>query len=110
MMLDLFIKWLVPTILGGAMGVITYMIKKNHAMKNSMVLLLRSQIVSKCENYLKLGYLPSHGRSCISDLFEEYEKLGVPRLVCKQLHHCARCAHQGEPSQTARTYPQCQPA
>lgn len=83
--LSLVLKWLVPSILGTAVGIITYMFKKNHAMGNSMVLLLRSQIVGKCENYINLGYLPSYARSCISDLFEEYKKLdgnhGVKSLV-----------------------------
>ena len=88
MILDLIIKWTVPTLLGGAMGVITYMLKKNHAMKNSMVLLLRSQIVGKCETYLELGYLPSYARNCISDLFEEYTKLGGNHGVKSLVDNC----------------------
>ena len=61
----------------------------NEAMKNSMIILLRSQIVSKCENYLELGYLPDYARSCITDLFEQYTALGgnhgVNKLVDKVL-------------------------
>lgn len=48
----------------------------NEAMKNSMVILLRSQIVSKCETYQELGYLPDYARSCLTDLFEQYTALG----------------------------------
>lgn len=48
----------------------------NQAMKSSMMILLRSQIVSKCENYQKLGYLPDYARSCLSDLFAQYTALG----------------------------------
>lgn len=48
----------------------------NKAMKESMVILLRSQIVSKCEKYLGLGYLPDYARSCICDLFAQYSALG----------------------------------
>ena len=48
----------------------------NEAMKNSMVILLRSQIVSKCETYQDLGYLPDYARSCLTDLFAQYTALG----------------------------------
>lgn len=48
----------------------------NEAMKNSMIILLRSQIVSKCEKYQELGYLPDYARSCICDLFTQYQQLG----------------------------------
>lgn len=48
----------------------------NEAMKKSMIILLRSQIVSKCEKYLELGYLPDYARSCICDLFSQYSALG----------------------------------
>jgi hypothetical protein len=88
MIIDLILKWTVPTILGGAMGLITYMLKRNNAIKNSMVLILRSQIVGKCETYLELGYLPSYARSCISDLFEEYEKLGGNHGVKSLVDNC----------------------
>lgn len=48
----------------------------NRAMKVSMMILLRSQIVSKCETYQKLGYLPDYARSCLTDLFAQYTSLG----------------------------------
>ena len=40
----------------------------NKAMEKSMMILLRSQIVSKCENYQSMGYLPDYARSCLNDL------------------------------------------
>lgn len=90
-MFDLIIKWAVPFILT---GIITYIIKElkdnrknNKAMKDSMVLLMRSQIVGKCEKYLKEKYLPDYARSCLEDLFKEYKVLGgnhgVEKLVDK---------------------------
>ena len=48
----------------------------NKAMKSSMMILLRSQIVSKCETYRKSGYLPDYARSCLTDLFAQYTALG----------------------------------
>lgn len=50
--------------------------ENNEAMRNSMIILLRSQIVSKCEKYQELGYLPDYARSCICDLFAQYTQLG----------------------------------
>lgn len=50
--------------------------ENNEAMRNSMIILLRSQIVSKCEKYQDLGYLPDYARSCICDLFAQYTQLG----------------------------------
>lgn len=80
MILETIIKWVVPTILTILMGYITKQLKDtkktNHAMKDSMVLLLRSQIVGKCEQYEKVGYLPDYARSCLEDLFKQYEVLG----------------------------------
>lgn len=48
----------------------------NEAMKASMMILLRSQIVGKCENYQKEGYLPDYARNCLDDLFRQYTALG----------------------------------
>ena len=86
--IQLVIKWAVPTILGALVGLVTYIFKSNHAMKDSMVLLLRSQIVGKCENYINLGYLPSYARSCLADLFEQYTKLGGNHGVGSLVEQC----------------------
>ena len=88
LVVELVLKWAIPTLLGGAVGLITYMFKSNHAMKDSMVLLLRSQIVGKCENYIGLGYLPTYARSCISDLFEQYTALGGNHGVKSLVEQC----------------------
>jgi len=45
-------------------------------MKESMLALTRSQIVSKCETYLKRGYLPEYARYCLEELFKNYQALG----------------------------------
>lgn len=80
MILETIIRWAIPTFLTLLMGWITKQLndtkKTDHALKGSMVLLLRSQIVGKCEKYLELGYLPDYARSCLEDLFKQYEDLG----------------------------------
>lgn len=90
-MIDIIIKWGIPFVFTGAT---TYIVKElkdnrqsNKAMKQSMILLMRSQIVGKCEKYQDLGYLPDYARSCLEDLSKEYKFLGgnhgVGKLVDK---------------------------
>lgn len=50
--------------------------KNNKAQKEATIAMLRSQIVSKCETYQKLGYLPEYARYCLTDLFKQYTALG----------------------------------
>lgn len=50
--------------------------QNNEAMKSSMLSLIRSQIVGKCESYMKQGYLPEYARYCLEELFKQYQVLG----------------------------------
>lgn len=91
MIINEIIKWGIPFILTGIIGYVMKELKDNRnsnkAMKQGMILLMRSQIVGKCEKYQDLGYLPDYARSCLEDLFKEYEILGgnhgVEKLVDK---------------------------
>lgn len=80
MIIETIIKWLIPTILTGILSYVVKELKDNRknnlAMEKSMVAILRSQIVSKCENYIGQGYLPDHARFCLEDLFTQYTVLG----------------------------------
>lgn len=80
MILETIIKWGIPFILT---AIITYIIKElkdnnnsNKAMKSGLLAIIRSQIVSKCEKYIKEGYLPEYARYCLEDLFKQYKTLG----------------------------------
>lgn len=79
-MIEIVIKWAVPFLLTALCGYIVKELKdakkSNHAIQSSMIILLRSQIVGKCENYLNLGYLPDYARFCLEELFDQYEILG----------------------------------
>lgn len=92
MVLETIVKWLIPVVLGGLLTYITTQVhnnkNSNYAMKESMVLLLRSQIVGKCEKYIDLGYLPDYARSCLEDLFKQYETLGGNHGVNKLVEQC----------------------
>lgn len=88
-MIDIILNCIIPFMLTTILGIVIKELKDNRknnkAMQESMVLLLRSQITEKCEKYIELGYLPDYARSCIEDLFEQYEILGgnhgVEKLV-----------------------------
>lgn len=86
------IQWLVPTILTALSGYLVKELKENKksntAIKDSMVLLLRSQITGKIEKYMELGYLPDYARSCIEDLFTQYKSLGGNHGVDLLVNQC----------------------
>lgn len=50
--------------------------KLNEIIKASQLSIIRSQIVSKCETYMKKGYLPEYARYCLEELFKNYQALG----------------------------------
>ena len=87
--IQMIFQWIIPTVLTALSGYIVNSLKENNksnkAMKDSMRIILRSQIVSKVEKYEELGYLPDYARSCIEDLYAEYKNLngnhGVDLLV-----------------------------
>lgn len=92
MILDTIIKWIIPIIGAGILSTFTYIVKSNKTMRNSMVLILRSQIVGKCETYLEKGFLPDYARSCLEDLFEQYTSLGGNHGVNKLVDQCFELA------------------
>lgn len=74
------IRWSIPfictalfTLVGNSLKNIR---KENGAVKAGLLAIIRSQIVSKCEEYQKLGYLPEYARYCLEDLFTQYKALG----------------------------------
>lgn len=85
--IKIIINWAIPIILAGILGFMKKMfndskemkeklISDNKTMKLSMLSLIRSQIVSKCESYTKKGFLPEYARYCLEDLFKQYKALG----------------------------------
>lgn len=74
--IQIAINWGIPVLLAGILAFMKKLISDNQAMKASMLSLIRSQIVSKCESYQKKGYLPEYARYCLEDLFKNYQNLG----------------------------------
>lgn len=57
-------------------------------MKESILSLIRSQLVGKCEIYLKQGCLPEYARYCLEELFKQYQILGGNHGVEKLVNKC----------------------
>lgn len=74
--IKIILNWAIPLILGSIFAFLTKIIKDNKTMKLSILSLIRSQIVSKCEKYMEEGYLPEYARYCLEDLFKQYQALG----------------------------------
>ena len=76
----IFISWLIPFVSVAAIswfGKCLHNVRTdNAAMKNGLLAIIRSQIVSKCEEYQDRGYLPEYARYCLEDLFKQYKVLG----------------------------------
>lgn len=90
--IQIILSWAIPVILTGITGFICKELKDNKksnvAIKDSMISLLRSQIVSKCENYIEKGFLPDHARFCLEDLFKQYTALGGNHGVGNLVEQC----------------------
>lgn len=72
----IILNWAIPIILTGIFGFLVKIIKDNNAMKESILSLIRSQIVGKCETYMGQGFLPEYARYCLEELFKQYRLLG----------------------------------
>ena len=87
MIIETIIKWAIPLSLTAALGWILGQLKDKKALKNGLLAIIRSQIVSKCEKYQKEECLPEYARYCLEDLFNQYKILGgnhgIEKLVDK---------------------------
>jgi len=70
------VKWCIPIFLTGICSALYKIYKDNKIVKLSILSIIRSQIVSKCESYQNKGYLPEYGRYCLEELFKQYHSLG----------------------------------
>lgn len=70
------LNWAIPVVLPSILGFLVKLFKDMKTMKTSQLSLIRSQIVGKCENYMKQGYLPEYARYCLEELFKQYQVLG----------------------------------
>lgn len=86
--IKIILNWAIPIILTGILGFLIKIIKDNKTMKESMLTLIRSQIVGKCETYMQAGYLPEYARYCLEELFKQYQALGGNHGVEALVNNC----------------------
>lgn len=70
------LKWCIPIFLTGICSALYKIYKDNKIVKLSILSIIRSQIVSKCESYQNKKHLPEYARYCLEDLFVQYKALG----------------------------------
>lgn len=87
MTVAMILNWIVPLLIGALITFSTNQIIQNKSLKNSIISLIRGQIVSNCEQYNKLGYLPDYARFSINELGSNYSNLGgnhgIQELITK---------------------------
>lgn len=90
--IKLIIQWAIPFACASGFAFISKQLKENKksndAMKSSMLSLIRSQIVGKCETYMKQGFLPEYARYCLEELFKQYKALGGNHGVETLVNKC----------------------
>lgn len=86
--IQIALNWAIPLILTTIFGFLVKIIKDNKAMKESMLSLIRSQIVGKCETYMGQGFLPEYARYCLEELFKQYQALGGNHGVETLVNNC----------------------
>lgn len=79
-MLDIFLKWLIPFVCGGALTfAITYIkMRKTHdkALKDGVQCLLRGQIIRDHKEYTEKRYCPVYARDALVRSYKAYHALG----------------------------------
>lgn len=86
--IKIVLNWAIPLIITTIFGFLVKIIKDNKAMKESMLSLIRSQIVGKCETYMGQGFLPEYARYCLEELFKQYQALGGNHGVETLVNNC----------------------
>lgn len=80
MVIDLILKWAIPTLCAAALGwvgsYIAHRKNKDKALEDGMQCLLRQEIIRSYENYSQKGYCPVYAREALTRGYGAYHKLG----------------------------------
>ena len=92
-MWDLFIKWLIPFLCGGAVSLLGAAIgglkesrKKETALENGVQCLLRAEIIRSYDKYTDKGFCPLYAREALKRAYDSYHELGG-NDVATDLYH-----------------------
>ena len=75
-MLETFIHWALPFVMGGVVTAITKNYKENKTIKSALLSLVRFEIVELCERAQKDKYLSEYSRISLESLRTQYKVLG----------------------------------
>lgn len=86
-MFDIFIKWLIPFLCGGAVsaaGTLIAYCKKTHkkesernkAVENGVQCLLRAEIIRSYDKYTDRGFCPVYAKEALKRAYDSYHELG----------------------------------
>lgn len=75
-MLDLFLKWAVPFVLGAAVSFVGTMCIKLKAIKSGIQCLLRAEIVRNYDKYTERGFCPIYAKEALTKAYTAYHALG----------------------------------
>lgn len=80
MILENFLRWLVPVVCGGVLGCcITYIKmrkKKDRALEVGVQCLLRAEIISNYKEYQHKHYCPIYAKESLKRMYSAYHDLG----------------------------------
>lgn len=82
-MADIFIKWLIPFLCGGAVSVAGALIttwkrgrKRERAVEMGLQCLLRAEIIRSFEKYTERSYCPLYAKEALKREYDSYHALG----------------------------------
>lgn len=82
-MLQAIINWAVPFVLGGLVGLIGTLYKKNKALAAGLCCLLRAEIIRSHEKYTERGFCPIYGKEALKRAYTSYHNLGGNDVATK---------------------------
>lgn len=75
-MTEIFIKWLIPFICGGAVTFAGTMLVKQRAIRNGLQCLLRAEIIRSYDKYSERKYCPLYAKEALTKAYKAYHALG----------------------------------
>ena len=86
---QMIVSYLVPTILGGALGYITTKLKKNKskdlAIEQGVQALLRNEIIRRYREFEAKGEISILDKENLEEMFKQYKRLGGNGTVKKMM-------------------------
>lgn len=83
MWMELFIRWLVPFLCGGAVSLISVFVsgikreqKKEQALEKGVQCLLRAEIIRSYDKYTERKHCPLYAKEALTRAYDSYHELG----------------------------------